>query len=177
MRARTTLFLCAVLGLTLGCGTATAPRGFDPVVSDPPFFDAEHPPRLFDALIPIEGEPVTLLLYEAQGPGPHPTALLLHGFPGFEKNLDLAQSIRRAGWNVVFFHYRGSWGSGGRWPVLYGQGADPVSGVSARGLGLAAVGVGVLAAPRPAVQHHYLLAAPSIAVLSVLRPEAPARVR
>ena len=53
------------------------------------------------------------LLYLAGGPGPHPTIVLLHGFPGNEQNLDLAQSIRRAGWNVLTLHYRGAWGSPG----------------------------------------------------------------
>jgi alpha/beta superfamily hydrolase len=33
--------------------------------------------------------------------------------PGNEKNLDLAQAVRRAGWNAVTFNYRGSWGSPG----------------------------------------------------------------
>ena len=37
----------------------------------------------------------------------------MHGFPGNEKNLDLAYSLRRAGWNVLILHYRGSWGSAG----------------------------------------------------------------
>jgi pimeloyl-ACP methyl ester carboxylesterase len=59
------------------------------------------------------------IVYEAQGPGPHPTVVLLHGFPGNERNLDLAQAIRRAGWNVVFFHYRGAWGSGGQFSFLH----------------------------------------------------------
>ena len=53
------------------------------------------------------------LAYVAEGPGPHPVVILLHGFPGNEKNLDLAQAIRRDGWNVVYFDYRGSWGSPG----------------------------------------------------------------
>ena len=53
------------------------------------------------------------LIYEAPGAGPHPTAIVLHGFPGNERNLDLAQAIRRAGWNAVFFNYRGAWGSEG----------------------------------------------------------------
>ena len=26
---------------------------------------------------------------------------------------DLAQSVRRAGWNVLLFHYRGTWGAPG----------------------------------------------------------------
>jgi pimeloyl-ACP methyl ester carboxylesterase len=53
------------------------------------------------------------IMYMAAGPGVHPTVVLLHGFPGNEQNLDLAQSIRRAGWNVLYFHYRGAWGSEG----------------------------------------------------------------
>ena len=39
------------------------------------------------------------LLMWPQGLGPHPVVIMLHGFPGNEKNLDLAQSIRRAGWD------------------------------------------------------------------------------
>ena len=49
----------------------------------------------------------------AAGPGTHPLVVLLHGFPGNERNLDLAQDIRRAGWDVLYFDYRGSWGSPG----------------------------------------------------------------
>lgn len=52
-------------------------------------------------------------MFVADGAGPHPTLLLLHGFPGTERNFDLAHSVRRAGWNVLVFHYRGSWGSEG----------------------------------------------------------------
>jgi uncharacterized protein len=47
------------------------------------------------------------------GTGVHPTVSLLHGFPGNERNLDLAQAIRPSGWNVLFFDYRGSWGTSG----------------------------------------------------------------
>jgi pimeloyl-ACP methyl ester carboxylesterase len=53
------------------------------------------------------------LFFLAAGSGPKPTLLLLHGLPGNEQNLDLAQAIRRAGWNVLTMHYRGSWGSPG----------------------------------------------------------------
>ena len=53
------------------------------------------------------------LAYIAAGAGAHPTVVLFHGFPGIEKNLDLAHAIRRAGWNVVTLNYRGSWGSPG----------------------------------------------------------------
>ena len=45
--------------------------------------------------------------------GAKPTLLLLHGFPGNERNFDIAHAIRRLGWNVMIFHYRGTWGSDG----------------------------------------------------------------
>jgi len=63
--------------------------------------------------IPSHGAMLNALAYVAEGAGPHPVVLLLHGFPGNEKNLDLAQAIRRDGWDVVYFDYRGSWGSPG----------------------------------------------------------------
>jgi dipeptidyl aminopeptidase/acylaminoacyl peptidase len=63
------------------------------------------------------GSKVNGLLYMAAGPGPHPTVVLLHGYPGNERNLDLAQVIRRAGTNVLYFNYRGTWGSGGEFTV------------------------------------------------------------
>ncbi|MGI4831624.1 MAG: alpha/beta hydrolase family protein [Janthinobacterium lividum] len=63
--------------------------------------------------IPSHGALLNAFVYVAAGTGPHPAVVLLHGFPGNEKNLDLAQSMRRAGWDVLFFNYRGSWGSPG----------------------------------------------------------------
>jgi pimeloyl-ACP methyl ester carboxylesterase len=49
----------------------------------------------------------------AAGTEPHGTVILLHGFPGYEQNMDLAQALRRDGWNVLAMHYRGAWGSDG----------------------------------------------------------------
>jgi pimeloyl-ACP methyl ester carboxylesterase len=63
--------------------------------------------------IPSRGARLNALVYRAAGEGAHPVALFLHGFPGNEKNLDLAQAVRRAGWDAVYLDYRGSWGSGG----------------------------------------------------------------
>lgn len=57
-------------------------------------------------------------IYQAAGVGPHPTAIMLHGYPGNEKNLDLAQALRKAGWNTLFFHYRGAWGSEGEFSFI-----------------------------------------------------------
>ncbi|MBR2742317.1 MAG: alpha/beta fold hydrolase [Clostridia bacterium] len=53
------------------------------------------------------------VLFRAGGRGKKPAVLLLHGLPGNEQNLDLAQSLRRTGINVLTLHYSGSWGSEG----------------------------------------------------------------
>lgn len=88
------------------------------VITDPPR-DPEHPARSSQLLIPSHGAELNALIYLAAGAGPHPTVVLLHGFPGNEQNLDLAQAIRRAGWNVLTLHYRGSWGSPGRFSIAH----------------------------------------------------------
>jgi pimeloyl-ACP methyl ester carboxylesterase len=70
--------------------------------------------------IPSHGAFLNAFVYVAAGPGPHPAVVLLHGFPGNERNLDLAQDIRRAGWDVLYFDYRGSWGSPGDFSFSHG---------------------------------------------------------
>ena len=60
--------------------------------------------------IPSRGENLLGIFYLAAGAGPHPTAIIFHGFPGYEQNLDVAQYLRAHGWNVLAMHYRGSWG-------------------------------------------------------------------
>ncbi|MDE3253784.1 MAG: alpha/beta fold hydrolase [Bacteroidota bacterium] len=63
--------------------------------------------------IPTGGSLVQGFILTPNGSEPHPTLLLLHGYPGNERNLDLAQAVRAHGWNVLYFDYRGSWGSQG----------------------------------------------------------------
>ena len=70
--------------------------------------------------IPSHGGFLNAFVYVAAGPGPHPVVVLLHGFPGNERNLDLAQDIRSAGWDVLYFDYRGSWGSPGDFSFTHG---------------------------------------------------------
>ena len=82
------------------------------VVSDPPV-DKGFPPALAAIAVPSHGVNMDATFYLAAGGGQHGTVLLLHGLPGYELNADLAQSIRRAGWNVLLFHYRGTWGTAG----------------------------------------------------------------
>jgi pimeloyl-ACP methyl ester carboxylesterase len=86
---------------------------FDPVSMDPKVSDPEHPPTFGGRPLEIEGSRVNTLWWQPEGKGPNPTILLLHGYPGNEKNLDLARALQRAGFNVAFFHYRGTWGSAG----------------------------------------------------------------
>ncbi len=52
-------------------------------------------------------------LFVAAGEDPKPTAVILHGCPGIEKNHDVAVALRDQGWNSLIFHFRGSWGSEG----------------------------------------------------------------
>jgi uncharacterized protein len=82
------------------------------IFTDPPA-DAAHPARMTVLHIPTHGLLINGLVYQPSGAGPHPTLVICHGLPGNEKNLDLAQAVRRAGWNAVTFNYRGSWGSPG----------------------------------------------------------------
>ena len=64
-----------------------------------------------------DGHRLVGVLYLARGEEPKPTVLVLHGCPGLEKNLDLAVRLREAGWNALVFHYRGCWGSAGRYDL------------------------------------------------------------
>jgi pimeloyl-ACP methyl ester carboxylesterase len=88
------------------------------VISDP-VPDLLNPPRSAEVLVPSHGKGMNGLFYLAGGAGPHPTMVLLHGFPGNEQNLDLAQAIRRTGWNVLTLHYRGAWGSPGAFSIVH----------------------------------------------------------
>jgi uncharacterized protein len=69
--------------------------------------------------IPSHGSLLNAFVYVAAGVGPHPAVVLLHGFPGNERNLDLAQDIRRAGWDVLFLDFRGSWGTPGEYSFTH----------------------------------------------------------
>ena len=88
------------------------------VITDPAL-DPNAPASMQKAAIPSHGSAINGLWYLAAGRGPHPALLILNGFPGFEENLDVAQAARRAGWNVLALHYRGSWGSPGAFSFLH----------------------------------------------------------
>ncbi len=86
---------------------------------DPVSIDKESPPTTVELDFDSGGSALNGHLYLADGEGPHPTVIMLHGFPGYEKNLDIAQAARRAGFNVLFFHYRGAWGSAGDFSLTH----------------------------------------------------------
>jgi uncharacterized protein len=100
---------------------ASAPAAAQSVFTQPvpaaiftdPVVDAAHPAAMSVLHIPSHGLLINGLVYSPPGAGTHPTLVICHGLPGNEKNLDLAQAVRRAGWNAVTFNYRGSWGSPG----------------------------------------------------------------
>ncbi len=94
----TTLALCLNIGMSIA-ETSQSPELV--------------PASITELTIISDGKRMPGHLYQASGKGPHPTAIMLHGYPGNEKNLDVAQALRKAGWNALFFHYRGAWGSEG----------------------------------------------------------------
>lgn len=107
MRRIRDLALAATLALAAPALAQTSPVATDPAP------DATSPAGQDAFVLSVHGAGVNALIYTASGARAHPTLLLLHGFPGNEQNLDLAQAARRDGWNVLTLHYRGSWGSGG----------------------------------------------------------------
>jgi len=99
--------------LTLAVATGARGQQIPTAIASDPASDKANPAAMQTFQLPSHGSLLNALVYVAAGAGPHPVVILLHGFPGNEKNLDLAQAIRRAGWDVLYFDYRGSWGSPG----------------------------------------------------------------
>jgi acetyl esterase/lipase len=98
--------------LLLAAPVAARSEAGDMLFKDPPR-DTGHPARMFVVHIPTHGTLINGVIYSPGGAVPHPVAILYHGMPGNEQNLDLAQALRRSGWSVLTLHYRGSWGSPG----------------------------------------------------------------
>ncbi len=75
--------------------------------------DKDSPASFMELQIPSESSLLQGFMYKANNSQMHPTLIMLHGYPGNERNLDLAQIVRANGWNVIYFNYRGSWGNQG----------------------------------------------------------------
>ena len=102
-----------ITALLLGIATTSLSAATPLAIYTDPIPDKAHPPKMETVHIPTGGVEINGVVYVASGAGPHPTVVLCHGLPGNEKNLDLAQALRRAGYTVITFNYRGSWGSPG----------------------------------------------------------------
>jgi hypothetical protein len=74
-------------------------------------WDKTFPAGATELFIPSANSQLAGLIYQANGAQKHPTLLLLHGYPGNERNLDMAQVVRSHGWNVIYFNYSCAWGS------------------------------------------------------------------
>ena len=107
-------FLVVAFVALFGLPFATVAESVPTAIFTDPVVDAAHPAAMTVLHIPTHGVTINGLVYSPPGAGPHPTLLICHGLPGNEKNLDLAQAARRAGWNAVTFNYRGTWGSAGK---------------------------------------------------------------
>ena len=119
MRMRTLGSIAVGLCIALACNAApvtAATRPAESLLSAPA---DPHRASMDTMQIPSHGQLLNALVYVAAGAGPHPAVILLHGFPGNERNLDLAQDIRRAGWDVLYFNYRGSWGTPGEFSFAH----------------------------------------------------------
>jgi len=109
MRTRSAVSTCFGILLAITTLNAQQPRA----IANDPAADAKAPTQNQETILTSHGSKIMGVFLLAAGTEPHPTVLLLHGFPGYEQNMDLAQALRRDGWNVLAIHYRGAWGSEG----------------------------------------------------------------
>jgi uncharacterized protein len=84
MRKSLVLLVLAFAGLCGGLRAQQTPAAID---TDPPA-NQQHQAAMDAFQIPSHGAQLNALTYIATGAGPHPVVVLLHGFPGNEKNLD-----------------------------------------------------------------------------------------
>jgi acetyl esterase/lipase len=107
------MLVAALAALPAAAAAHVPPARINPAIYTDPPHDHAHPPGMQVLHIPSGGVAMNGVAYTPAGQGRHPVLVLLHGLPGNEKNLDLAQASRRAGWVAVTVNYRGSWGSPG----------------------------------------------------------------
>ncbi|MFQ3215244.1 MAG: pimeloyl-ACP methyl ester carboxylesterase, partial [Marivirga sp.] len=108
-------FICLPL-LVLGFSCTQALKQNELLLKDLEW-SSSSPAAGIELSIPSDSALLQGLMYKANGTEKHPTLFLLHGYPGNERNLDIAQVVRSKGWNVVYFNYRGSWGSSGQYSI------------------------------------------------------------
>jgi uncharacterized protein len=117
------LALAPALALIIGaCATFPSLNSTTPLrtADSDPSAKLQPPASMEELSIQSHGVRMNGLMYRAAGPGPHPIVIFLHGTPGNERNLDLAQAARRAGYHALYFDYRGDFGSGGTYSLSHG---------------------------------------------------------
>jgi uncharacterized protein len=110
--------LSAVL-LTAALTACSTPRPFDPLAEDPPVTDRAFPAESAELTITSHDARMSGRFFVAQGPGPHTTVVIARGMPDLLGSLDIAMALRRAGFNVLSFNYRGCWGSEGTFSLMH----------------------------------------------------------
>lgn len=179
-------YAASLLILTaLGAAAQSVPPA---IFTDPPV-DKAHPAKMTVVHIPTHGLLINGLVYQPPGASPHPTIVICHGLPGNEKNLDLAQALRRAGWNAVTFNYRGSWGSPGNFRfaqnledanavLAYLRANASTLGVDTRRIVLAGHSMGGWVVAHTAAQDHGIIGAILISAADMGREgsDPPARL-
>jgi hypothetical protein len=81
--------------------------------SDPIVSSRKENPKSEPLVFKSGSDKIAGRILMASGTNPKITVIFLHGNPGFEKNQDIGQRLRRAGYNTVFFSYSGTWGNEG----------------------------------------------------------------
>jgi uncharacterized protein len=106
-------FALLALGTAAVVASPVGRPAYDPVAQDDIVADPAYPPKTVDANFQSAGVGLTGSIFCAQGKGPHPTLLYARGFPDQLASSDILRVLRRAGYNVMSFYYRGTYGLGG----------------------------------------------------------------
>lgn len=72
-----------------------------------------------DVSFDSEGYTLKGRVYRPADEGRHPAVAVCHGYPGDNKNMDLAEELALSGVAVLIFYYRGAWGSEGEYRFTY----------------------------------------------------------
>lgn len=92
---------------------AAGTHQYDPVAEDDVIVNKAFPPKTQEVAFDSSGISLYGQVYSAQGKGQHPTVLYARGFPDSTGSNDIARVLRRTGYNVMFFNYRGTSSMGG----------------------------------------------------------------
>jgi uncharacterized protein len=104
------LVFCAATFVLVSCASPQA-------APHPQAMPVRPEPVTVAVTVPSAGQGMRGTMYVADGEGPRATVLMLHGFPGGPGWNWMAGPLREAGFNVLFLHPRGMWGSEGEFTL------------------------------------------------------------